>query len=131
MHLRNISAQLDKFEVAGCQVIVVARGARPSALLWLERTGFTFPLLLDAELVLYRQLGLRRDAAKVWICKNMIHYAQEKVAGRPVLPGYAGDDLQVFGGDFIFRSDGGLSYSYPSKYHNDRPEIESLLDALR
>ena len=112
-------------------MIVVARATRPSALLWLERTGFSFPVLLDPELVLYRQLGLRRDAAKVWICKNMIHYAQQKVANMPALPSYAGDDLQVFGGDFIFRSDGVLSYSYPSKHHADRPEIESLLDALK
>ena len=116
--------------MARSQVVIVARTTRPSALLWLERTGLSFSLLLDPDLTLYRQLGLRRDASKVWTVDAMVHYAQEKVAGRPALPSYSGDDLQVFGGDFIFKSDGELCYSYPSQYPTDRPAIESLLSSL-
>ena len=117
--------------MAGSQVVIIARATRPSALLWLERAGLPFSLLLDPYLALYRQLGLKRDASKVWNVDAMVHYAQEKVAERPALPAYPGDDLQVFGGDFVFKSDGELCYSYPSKYPTDRPAIESLLSSLR
>lgn len=120
-----------RFETAGCQVIVVARTTRSNGQLWLERTAFSFPLLLDYDLTLYRQLGLRRDAAKVWSVRSMLYYAHEKIARKPALPSYQGDDLHVLGGDFVFKMDGELWYSYPSKYTDDRPEIESLLDVLK
>ena len=111
-------------------MVVVARGTRESARKWFENTNIPFTLLLDLDLQLYRQFGLRRSASAVWSVPTLLSYAEEKVAGVPPAPSYAGDDIHVLGGDFIADREGRLVYAYCSKFSSDRPSIDDVFKVM-
>lgn len=118
---------MGEFREAGCQVVAVARGTNESALKWLDNVKLPFSLLLDINLTLYRNLGLKRSVKAVWSVSNIVGYAEEKVAGVPGAPAYEGDDLHVMGGDFVVDSTGKLVYAYSSKTSSDRPSVDDVL----
>ena len=95
----------------------------------MERTEFSYPLLLDKDRKLYRQLGLRRSAA-IWNVSTLVGYAEEKIAKVSGVPAYAGDDLHVMGGDYITDSRGKVVYAYSSKTQRDRPNVSDLTKFL-
>lgn len=90
-----------------------------------------FPLFLDMERILYRNLGLRRSLKASWNLAIFIYYADAVMAGRTDRMAYSGDDLSVMGGDFIVDSSGKLLFAHPSKQQYDRPYVAKLLEALR
>ena len=110
--------------------MVVARSTQESAMKWLRDQNVSYRLVLDFDLELYRQLGLRRSVKLVWSMESIVLYAQFRVAGVSPSPSYEGDDLQVMGGDFITDTSGKLIYAYPSKQPSDRPIVEHILTVL-
>lgn len=115
----------------GCQVVVVGWTLRETALKWQRKHGLDeFPVLLDPELKLYRQLGLRRSVIKLWQLM-LLNCAQREVAKLSDPVPWKGDDVQVMGGDFIADSSGKLLYSYPCKSPVDRPDIAELLEVIK
>ena len=119
-----------ELEKLGCKVVVVARGTVPSAKKWLEVNKFPYPLVLDLEMKMYRELGLKRSVAGVWNIPALIAYAEEFVAGKLDTNRYEGDDIHIMGGDFITDASGTLVLAYSSSNSRDRPSVDTILKTL-
>ena len=111
--------------------MVVAKSIVSSAALWLEKTRFEFPLLVDENRALYGTLGLRRSVVKVWNIYTLIRHTEQQMSGTEFAPPFEGDDLHQVGGDFMVDSTGALALFHPGKTSYDRPSVDSLLDVLR
>lgn len=110
--------------------MVIARGTWSSALKWLDTHGLSLPLLLDPNLELYKQLGLKRSVKGVWSVGTLLSYAEDRISGVPSSPSYEGDDIHVMGGDFIADSTGKLVYAYQSQHSSDRPTTQQIFNTL-
>ena len=108
----------------------MSRSSQESGAEFVEVKKCPCTLLLDFDLVFYRQLGLKRSVKNVFEIPTMLTYAERHHAGIPFLKLYADDDLLVMGGDFIVDSSGRLIYAYPSKKYTDRPSVNTLLEVL-
>lgn len=119
-----------ELENRGCRVVMVIRGTQSNAKKWMDTYQFPYPLILDPELSLFKELGLKRSVQKVWRIVTMVSYAEERLAGVARSESYEGDDLHVMAGDYIADSSGKLVFSYTSSYSHDRPSMEGILSAL-
>lgn len=117
-------------EERGCKIVVVARGTEVSAKRWLESNDFPCSMVLDFEMKMYRELGLKRSVAGVWNISALVAYAEEKVAGKLDTTRYEGDDIHIMGGDFVTDSSGTLRMAYCSSDSQDRPSVDAILAAL-
>ncbi len=111
-------------------MVLVARGTQPSAQRWLQINKFPYPLVLDMEMKLYRELGLKRSVAGVWSISVLMAYAERRVAGTLDNNRYEGDDIHVMGGDFVANASGKLVLAYSSGDSQDRPSVDAILRAL-
>jgi len=112
--------------------VVLTVGTVESGRKWKQDTGIKFPLLSNPDWSLYRMLGCKRNVSTVHTIKNMVGYAEDGIAGKK-LPSenlYDGDDLHIMAGDFIVNKEGKFLYSYPTKFPQDRPSVDSILSAL-
>jgi hypothetical protein len=115
----------------GCRVVMVTRGyTRSDAKEWLETHKLPYPLLLDSELKLFKELGLKRSVKKVWGISSMVSYAEERLAGIVASRAYEGDDVHLMAGDYITDSTGKLVFSYNGTDSQDRPSMELVFRAL-
>lgn len=120
-----------ELEDRGCKVVMVTRGYTCSdAKEWLEMHQLPYPLLVDPELKLFKELGLKRSVKKVWGIKTMVSYAEERLAGVVASRAYEGDDVHLMAGDYISDSTGKLVFSYNGTDSQDRPSTKQLLSAL-
>ena len=111
--------------------MVVAKSIVSSAALWLEKTRFEFPLLVDMNLALYGTLGLGRSMVTVWNISTLIRHTEKQMSGTEFVPPFEGDDFHQVGGDFLVDSSGVLAMFHPLKTSYDRPSVDSVLDVLR
>lgn len=110
---------------------MVTRGYTQSdAKEWLETHQLPYPLLLDPELRLFKELGLKRSVEKVWGVSSMVSYAEERLAGVAAGRAYEEDDVHLMAGDYITDCTGKLVFSYNGIDSQDRPSTEQVLSAL-
>ena len=88
-------------------------------------------MFVDPARLLYNAFGLKRSVAKVWSISALVFYAEQKRAGRKIVPMFEEDDLTQMGGDFVFDKDGTLALVYRSKVSTDRPSVEDLLKCAK
>lgn len=120
-----------ELEERGCRVVMVTRGyARSDAKEWRDTNQLPYPLLLDSELRLFKELGLKRSVKNVWGVSSMVSYAEERLAGIAASRAYQGDDVHLMAGDYITDSSGKLVFSYHGANSQDRPSTDQLLRAL-
>lgn len=110
---------------------MVGFGEEANAKEWMDanKVNFPFPLLLDPEAKLYRELGLKRSIVGVWDIPLLVDLAEKALAG---LKGghFEGDDLYMLAGDYIVDSSGKLILAYSTANSHDRPNVEEILAAL-
>lgn len=104
-----------ELEERGCKVVMVGFG--PNGKEWMEanKVDFPFPLFLDPETKLYRDLGLKRSVAKVWTLPILVDFAERIIAGTLNVHHPDGDDVHMLGGDYITDSSGNLVLAYSGK----------------
>lgn len=119
-----------ELEKRGCKVVMILRGTLSNAKKWVEAYRFPYPLVLDPELKLSKELGLKRSAQKVWTIGAMVSYAEGRLAGEAASATYEGDDLHLMAGDYITDSTGKLVFSYNGSSSDDRPSTDQILGAL-
>ena len=121
-----------ELEGRGCRVVMVGIGTEPNAKKWMESNSstFPFPFLLDPEMKLFRELGLRRSAARVWTVPILCKFAERLVAGTLKLDHFEDDDVHMLAGDYITDASGKLLMSRNCPNSEDRPTFEAILAAL-
>ena len=109
----------------------MAHATRDNALKWLERTKFSFPLLVDENASLYRQLGMRRRLTGLLTSTGLLKpYVEPKVAGVQLPLPDRGDDTLDMGGDFIVDGKGELLYCFCQTHVFRRP-LKEVMDVLQ
>lgn len=131
MHVARLHAISGELRALGCQVVVVAQGIRESGLQWKKDYGFTCQLLIDHDMVFYRQFGLRREVKLVWTLETFNFYAANVIEGRGDNLSYDGDDLTVMGGDFIVDKTGNVVFAHVQSGQFDRPPVEDILKCIK
>ena len=109
----------------------MAQGQRESGVQWKKDYNLPFPLLIDREMIYYRQFGLRRQVKSVYKIETFTRYAAEQTAGFYGPLAYDGDDLSVMGGDFVVKQNGEVVFAYVQDSQLDRPQIEDFLQCLK
>ena len=119
-------------EGRGCRVVMVGIGTEANAKDWMQtnKDRFPFPLLLDSEMRIHREVGLKRSVAGVWSIPVLIDFAEKLVANKLHVEHYDGDDLHILAGDFLTDSSGKLELAYLGSSSDDRPSVETILAAL-
>lgn len=119
-------------EERGCKVVMVGIGTESNAKEWMEanKAKFPFPLVLDREQSLYRELGMKRSVAGVWTVPILVDFAEQIVAGTLHIEHFDGDDLHMLAGDYITDASGKVLLAYHGKTSDDRPSVDMILATL-
>lgn len=120
---------LPEFEALKARIVVISFSRPDQARLWLDETNAPFTLLLDPERKAYRAYGLEYSLLRSWGLNVWQRYVQLLLHGRK-WRGIQGDSGQL-GGDIIVDSNGRIRLAYRSHDPTDRPDIHTLLTALR
>ena len=87
-------------------------------------------MFLDPSRKLYSAFGLKRSVAEVWRISALVYYAEQKRAGRKLVPMYEHDDPTQMGGDFVISCHGNVALIHRSKVSTDRPTIDEIVSCL-
>jgi hypothetical protein len=128
-HVVQVHQNTDEFDALGTQVLIVGFQEAQISRLWLERSGVSFPFLLDQDRKIYHAYGLGRSVWRSWHPRNLWSYFKKMLAGQG-LPRITADPNQM-GGDFIVDRSGVVRLAYFSHDATDRPDVEHLLSVLR
>ena len=111
---------------------MVAQGQRESGVQFKKDYDLPFPLLIDREMILYRQFGLRRKIKVLFKVETFTRYATQLIEGTTKsFDVYDGDDIAVMGGDFIVKQNGEVVFAYVQDSQLDRPAVEDFLQCLK
>lgn len=96
-----------------------------------QRHSLPFPVLSDPDLVAYHAFDIGRGSVRrVWGSPMLRRYLQIYRAHGFQLPERATEDTLQLGGNFIVNPAGILIYAYWGEGPDDRPEVQSLIDAI-
>ena len=117
------------YDLKASEIAVITFAEQDEAAAHHARLDIPFPLLSDPERTLYRRFNLSRGSVReVWNLSTLGLYVKLIAKGRRLRrPRH---DTQQLGGDFVIGSDGRLVAAYRPRSPDDRPSIDSLLDAL-
>jgi len=88
-----------------------------------------FPLLADPDLEVYQQFGLKRGSLRqIWSFGTIKLYARLLAKGRRLRP--PSQDTRQLGGDFVIGPDGRLAQGFWPSSPDQRPSIDTLIDAV-
>ena len=127
--MAQLCQHLPEFEALNTRIVVISFGRPDQARIWLDETNVSFTLLLDPKRKAYRAYGLEHSLLRSWGLNVWLLYAQLLFKGRK-WRGILGDSGQL-GGDIIVDSMGRIRFAYCSHDPTDRPDIHTLLNALR
>lgn len=121
-----VLGQSKMYEELNCQVVLVAHAPRENALSWLEESKVDFPLLVDENRLLYRQLGLRRVVKGLVYPSTLTFFVEQELAGNRLASPEKGDDTLDMGGDFITNDKGDLLYCFCQTTFERKPLSDVL-----
>ncbi len=128
-HAVQVHQSKSEFEALGTQVLIIGFQETQVSRQWLERSGVSFPFLMDLDREVYRAYGLGRSIWRSWHPRNLWSYFKKMLAGQG-LPRITADPNQM-GGDFIVDRNGVVRLAYFSDDPTDRPDVEHLLTVFR
>ena len=111
---------LDQFNV-----VLVSFYDRETAKKWINDVRTNFPMYIDSDYAIYKQLGYKSIAnvkAKT-IVKTFIYIVRTYTI--PTIP--RGDISTQAGGNLIITKEGKVLYFYRSERPDDRPSVEDML----
>ena len=113
-------------------IIVITFTEPPNVERYSERQSLPFPVLIDSERDAYQTFGIGRGTVRrVWGWRAARRYLEIfRTHGFQRLERATDDTLQL-GGNFIVDPNGLLIYGYWGEGPDDRPEVQSLIDAVR
>jgi AhpC/TSA antioxidant enzyme len=118
-----------EFRARGAKLAAVGMGDAHYAALFREESGIDFPLLVDADRLAYRAVGLK--------CANILHLLRSDNAQarkRAQSGGFRQQKLGAnpfqLGGSFVFGPGNVDRYAHVSKTFGDNATVEASLAAL-
>ena len=100
------------------------------AKMYVEETGFPWPILIDTSRSLYRAFGMDRGSFwAIWGPQNWGAYFKIMARGR--MPRRPHDDVNQLGGDVLVDPAGIVRLHHVGRGPADRPSIDSLLADVR
>ena len=113
----------------GTRVVLITFTDRVHLERYHRRVHLPFPVLMDPERDSYRAYSLgRATRRRVWSPAVIRRYLQLLRQGQRDLQRPTEDVLQL-GGDFVVDPDGRLAYVFRSEGPDDRPSVETLIEA--
>ncbi len=110
---------------------MVGFGTQSNAKEWKEanKDQFPYPFILDEEVALYRELGIKRSFGGMLGIPNLITFVEMKLRGIAISSKdhFEGDDPFLNAGD---DSSGNLVFVYGGENVHDRPSVEAIISAL-
>lgn len=130
MHVVAVRDQLAAFG-PDTDVAVITFTDRDDLAPYLQRQGLTFPVLSDPDRTTYQAFGIGRGTVRrVWGWRMARRYLEIfRAQGFQRLERATEDTLQL-GGNFIINPAGTLIYGYWGEGPDDRPAIQSLVEAI-
>lgn len=124
MQLREAEDELQRRRV---QVLVVTFDRGPLLAHYVQQMGLPWPILVDAERVLYHAYGMERGRLRdIWGPASIAIYLKLLLRGRR--PRRAGTDVQQLGGDVLVDPGGIVRLHHVGRGPADRPPIATLLE---
>ena len=125
LQLRQARLELERLEI---QPLVITFEGPDEAREYLDETGLSWPLLVDAERELFRAYGMRKARLRhLWGLATMRAYGREALGGRfPRLP--RADTAQQ-GGNVLVDPAGIVRFHHVGRGPADRPLVDSILAA--
>ncbi len=116
---------------SGTDVVLITFTTTDLAQRYEQRVGLPFPILLDDDRGTYTAYGLGRGTVRrVWGWRAARRYWDIlRRDGLSELRKPSEDTLQL-GGDFVIAPDGTLAYGFWGEGPDDRPSVDTLIDAV-
>jgi len=116
---------------SGTDVVLITFTSAELAERYERRVGLPYPILLDDDRSTYLAYGLGRGSVRrVWGWRAAKRYWQIlRSDGVRSLHRPSEDTLQL-GGDFVIAPDGRLVYGFWGEGPDDRPTVDTLIDAV-
>jgi hypothetical protein len=125
--LRDREEELRKRNV---EVVVVTFEAGLLALGYAEETSLQWPLLVDADRVIYREYGmLSASFGDVWGPRTWWAYLKAILHGDR--PRKSEGDIYQRGGDMLVDPEGIVRFHHVGKGPSDRPSVDEILARVR
>ena len=116
----------DEIDLLQLRVAAVTFETPQRAMLYVEETGFPWPMLIDSSRSLYHDFGMGRGSfGAIWGPQNWGTYFKLMARGR--LPRPPRDDVNQLGGDVLVDPNGIVRLHHVGRGPADRPSIDSLL----
>jgi hypothetical protein len=126
LQLQQRKADIDRLAL---QVAAVTFETPRRAQIYLQETGFPWPLLIDEPRTLYRAYGMERGTFwAVWGPQNWGVYFKLMARGRMPRPPHS--DIQQLGGDVLIDPQGIVRLHHVGRGPADRPSVDSLLASV-
>jgi len=128
-HVAQLREREKGFQLKGARIAAVSLGDTEYARIFRQDTGFTFPLLIDADRVAYRAIDLgvgsifhmfRADNRDARSLAKAAGHSQRKLGKNPF----------QLGGSFIFGPGNIDLYAHANETFGDNPPMADLLAAL-
>jgi hypothetical protein len=119
---------IPRIRAAGAELVVIGNGSPEQARWFVEDTGIESPVFTEPDLVLFRELGLRRGLAAV-LDPRIFARAWRALRRGFRQNGVKGDPTQL-GGVFVIRRGGSILYEYRSRFAGDYPAGKDFLERL-
>ena len=117
-------------EAVGLSVCVVTFDDQAFAQEYLRQTDLRWPLLIDADRILYRGYGMDRGSAwQIYGPRSIWGYLQLLARGRRLQR--SGSDYRQLGGDVLIDPGGIVRLHHVSHGPHDRPDVSEVLAAMR
>jgi hypothetical protein len=128
-HVAQLREREKGFQLQGARIAAIGLGNLEYARLFRQDTGITFPLLIDADRVAYREMNLRTGSVfQIFRADNREARTRASTAGHKQHK--LGKNPFQLGGSFIFAPGNVDLYAHVSATFGDNAPMADLLAAL-
>lgn len=129
-HLALLRRQYDRVQRMGGEVIIISFEEEEGLKRLISAHKLPFVFLRDPGKNIYRAYGMvYREKGAMMTPRGAIRYLRLRLSG---YPGFKkGKDLRQLGGNVVIDQFGVISFIHRSRFPDDRPDIETIMNALQ
>lgn len=130
VHLAELRRHYDRIQRLGGEIIVVSfeEGEELRRLVSAHKLPFVF--VTDPQKDVYRAYGMIfREKGAAITPKTLVKYVRLRLSGYPAFK--KGKDSRQLGGDAVIDQHGIVRFIYRSRFPDDRPGVDKIINALQ